>query len=167
MPALDRNHWLKGFQGLDGSLETDGSRVEAVFACCLSDNRPDEIVGQQVRPDFLPHQFRCLAPQDFHLHRLFQRSQIELGVPARAIKLREIVLGELVCVQQRRGDDERLDPKARLLDSDARFADREKIGKRLVGLPIHRAGAVRFGPLDDMIVFAQALSTAKVGRTFA
>ena len=104
--ALESNHRLKGFERLDRSLEADRSRFDAVFGCGLSHDRADEIVGQDVRPDFLPDQFRCLAAQDVHLQRLFQRSQIKLRVPASTIELREIVFGELVCVQQRRGDDE-------------------------------------------------------------
>ena len=119
MFALDGDHRLEGFQRLDRSLEADRSRFDAVFAGGLGDDRADEIVGQDVRPDFLPDQFRCLAAQDVHLQRLFQRPQIELGVPARAIELCQIVLGELVGVQQRRGDDEGLGAKAGLLDSDA------------------------------------------------
>ena len=84
--ALESNHWLKGFECLDRSLEADRSRFDAVFGCGLSHDRTDEIVGQDVRPEFLPDKFRCLAAQDVHLQRLFQRPQIKLGVPARAIE---------------------------------------------------------------------------------
>jgi hypothetical protein len=44
-------------------------------------------------PDFLSNKFRRLASQDVHLHRFFQRSQIEFGVPAGAVETRQIVRG--------------------------------------------------------------------------
>ena len=39
----------------------------------LGHDRADEIVGQDMRPDLLSHQLRCLAAQDIHLHRLLER----------------------------------------------------------------------------------------------
>ena len=67
MLALDGNHRPEGFQRLDRSLEADRSRFDAVFACGLSHDRPDEIVGQEMRPDLLAYKFRRLAAQDVHL----------------------------------------------------------------------------------------------------
>ena len=138
--ALESDHRLEGFERLNRSLEADRSRFDAVFGCGLCDDRADEVVGQDMRPEFLPDQFRRLAPQDVHLQRFFQRPQIELGVPARPIKMCEIVLGEFIRVQQRRGDDEGLDTKARLLDLDATFSDHQELGERVVGLPVDRTG---------------------------
>ena len=126
--ALERDHWLEGFERLDRSLEADRSRFNAVSGCSLSDNCSDEIVRQDVRPDFFPDKLRCFASQDVHLHRLFERSQIELRVPARTIELREIIPGKFDCVQQRRGDDEGRNTKAWLLDSDSAFPDHEELG---------------------------------------
>ncbi len=54
MLALDSNHWLEGFQRLNRALEADRSRFDAVFGCGLSHDRTDEIVGQDMRPEFLP-----------------------------------------------------------------------------------------------------------------
>ena len=46
-------------------------------------HRPtDQIVGQQMCPDFLTHHLRRLAPQDAHLHRRLERPQIQLDLPA-------------------------------------------------------------------------------------
>ena len=70
--ALEGNHGLKGFECLDCSLEADCSRFDAVFSCRLSRDRTDEIVGQDMRPEFLPDKCWCLASQDVHLQRLFQ-----------------------------------------------------------------------------------------------
>ena len=61
MFALNRHQRLERFQCLDRSLEADRSRFDIVFAGRLGDDRADEIVGQDVRPDFLPHQFWCLT----------------------------------------------------------------------------------------------------------
>jgi hypothetical protein len=68
--ALESNHWLEGFERLDRSLEADRSWLDAVFGCRLSRDRTDEIVGQDMRPEFLPDKFWCLASQDVHLERL-------------------------------------------------------------------------------------------------
>ncbi len=81
--ALRGDQRLKGFQGLNGALEADGSGLDVVLGRGLSKNRADQIVSQDVRPDFLPHEFRRLATQDVHLHGLIERPQIEFGVPAR------------------------------------------------------------------------------------
>ncbi len=80
----------------------------------------------------------------------------------RTVELREIVLGKLVGVQQCRGDDQRLDTKTWLLDTDSTFSDHQGLGKRLVGLPVDRTGLRRFEPGDNVIPFAQSLSTAKI-----
>jgi len=158
------NHGLKGFERLKCSLETDRSRFDAMFGSGLCRDRSDEVVGQDVRPEFLPDQLWCLAAQDVHLQRLFQRLQIEFRVPPRPIKLCEIILGEFVCIQQRRGDDDGSDAKARLRDLDSAFSNHRELGKYIVCLCIDRTGLSRFEPLDDVIVFAQAFSTAKVSR---
>jgi hypothetical protein len=73
MLALDGNHRLEAFHRLNGSLEVDRSRFDAVFCCGLGYDRAVEIVGQDMRPDLLPNQFRCLAPQDVHLQRSLRR----------------------------------------------------------------------------------------------
>ena len=70
--ALQSNHWLEGFERLHRSFEADRSWFDAVFACGLRHDRADQIVGQDMRPEFLPDQFRCFAAQDVHLQRLFQ-----------------------------------------------------------------------------------------------
>jgi DNA-binding PadR family transcriptional regulator len=53
-----------------------------MFACGLGNDRSDEIVSQDVRPDFPSNQLWGLASHVVHLHCLFQRSQIQLGAPA-------------------------------------------------------------------------------------
>ncbi len=48
----------------------------------------------------------------------------------RTVELGEIVLGKLIRVQQSRGDDQRLDTKTWLLDTDSTFSDHQGLGKR-------------------------------------
>jgi hypothetical protein len=79
--ALQRDHRLKRFQGLDGALEADRTWFEIVLVRCLSDDRANQVVGQDVCPQFLANQFGSLAAQHVHLHGLFEGSQIELSVP--------------------------------------------------------------------------------------
>ena len=68
----DGDDVLERFQRLHCSLETDRSRNDAMPVCRLSDNCTDQIVSQDVGPDFLADKFWRLTTQDVHLHRLFQ-----------------------------------------------------------------------------------------------
>ena len=52
---------LEGFQRLNRSFEAHRARFDAMFCRGLSHDRPDEIVGEDVRPNLLPHQFRRFA----------------------------------------------------------------------------------------------------------
>lgn len=116
---------LKSSQRLNGALEADGAGFKAMLGGSLRDNGADEIVSEDVRPDFLPHEFRRFATQDVHLHRFLQRPQIEFSVPAGAVETRQIADGYLFGVQQRGDDEDGPTAKSGLLDLDARLADRE------------------------------------------
>ena len=89
---------LKSFQCLHRSFEADGPRLDVVPKSGLSHDRVDEIVGEDVSPDFLANELRRFASQDTHLHRRLDRSQIELVVPTRTIQKGEILLGRLFWV---------------------------------------------------------------------
>ena len=91
--ALNCNQRLERLQCLDRSLEADRSWFNVVFAGGLGDDGADEIVGQDVRLDLLSHQLRRLAAQDVHLHRLFERPQIELHVPPGMMEFSEVACG--------------------------------------------------------------------------
>ena len=75
----------KRLQRLQGSFEADRARLHALLRRRLRHDRADEIVGEDVRPDFFVDEVRRLAPQHVHLHRRFDGPQIKLVVPARAI----------------------------------------------------------------------------------
>jgi len=162
--CLLADHRLKGRQHLDRRLETDGSRLDSVLAGRLSHDRTDQVVSQDVRPDLLADKLWCLAAQQIHLHRDLDRPQIEFLVPASAIGKSEIVLGVLVGVQQRRDDDEATNAKARSLDADAALSDQEELRECFVRLPVNRTRFPRFHPFDNVIIFAETHSTAKIGR---
>lgn len=52
---------LKRFQGLHGALDANRAWQEVIFCRGLSDDRADEIVGHDMRPDLLVHQLGRLA----------------------------------------------------------------------------------------------------------
>ena len=104
--TLEGNHGLKGFECLERSLETDRSWFDAVLRSGLGHDRADEIVGQNVRPNFLPNQFRRFAAQDIHLQRLFQRLQIEFRLPAICLRRQKVYLALAAAHSLRLGPEE-------------------------------------------------------------
>ena len=53
--TLEGNQRLEGIQCLDHSFEADRSRFHIVFAGRLSDDRADQIIREDMRPDLLPN----------------------------------------------------------------------------------------------------------------
>jgi hypothetical protein len=88
-----------------------------------------------------------------------------LRVPAGPVELGKIVLGKLVCVQQRRGDNDAPNAKGRLLNPDSAFSDHQELGERIVSLLVERARFRRLDSYDYMIIIVDENATAKVGRT--
>ena len=72
--TLNGEELLKRLQRLDGALKADCSWLDAVVGRRLSDYGADEIVSQDVSPNFFPNEFRRFAAQDVHLQRPFDRS---------------------------------------------------------------------------------------------
>ena len=96
--ALYGDQRLKCFQCLKGAFDADCAWFAGVFGRRLSHDRADGVGGSNVRPDLLPHELRRPATQDVHLHRLLQRPQIEFGVPAGAVEIRQVFGGHLLGV---------------------------------------------------------------------
>ena len=69
---------LERSQGLHRPREAQRPRCDAVFGRGLGHHGAEEVVGQDVRPHFLPHQLRRLVPQLPHLHRRLERAYIQL-----------------------------------------------------------------------------------------
>ena len=68
------NQSLKLSEELESALEADCSRLNVMPRCGLRHDRADEIVSENVRPDFFAHRLRRLAAQDIHLQGLFHTS---------------------------------------------------------------------------------------------
>ncbi len=128
----------------------------------LRDNRADQIVGQDVRPDLLMHRLGCFAAKVVHLHCRLDRSQVEFVVPPGAIQGRQVVLRGLQRVQQRRDHHDPFGAESRLGDANPRFSNGDSFGKRFVGLPIQRTNATRLMPGNDVVIVTEALPTPKV-----
>ena len=56
---------LESFQGLDRCLEADSSWENVVLDSCLSHDRSNQVVCENVSPDLFPDQFWSLASQFF------------------------------------------------------------------------------------------------------
>ena len=124
--GLVSNQGLKGLEDLKRRLEAEGSRWDPVPAGRLCHERADQVVGQDVCPDLLPDQFRCLAPEHVHLERDLDRSQVEFIVPPRPIECGQIRLGRLLGVQQGRHDDDRPGPESGLCHANPSLSDRDQ-----------------------------------------
>ena len=70
--TLDGEERLERFQRLDRTLKADRSRLNAVLGRCLSHNAADQVVSQNVGPEFLPHEVRRFTAQDIHLECLLK-----------------------------------------------------------------------------------------------
>ena len=50
--ALNRNHRLEGFEGLNCAFEADGAGLDLLFRGGLRDDNANQVVGQDVGPHF-------------------------------------------------------------------------------------------------------------------
>ncbi len=136
---LEVDERLKRFECLQGSFETYRSRLDIVLHGGLRHDRPDEIVGEDVRPDLFVNKLGRFASQDIQLHGGLDRSQVEFIIPPRAIQIRQLILGRRLGIEQGRDNDNDLRPEPRLLDAKPSFPNRHEFGERLVCFPIDRA----------------------------
>src|SRR6478752_4196810 len=102
---------LKGFHGLDRSLEADRAWRQAMECRGLGHDGPNEIVSKDMRPDLFPHQFWRFAAQFIHLQSAFDRAQIEFVVPTRAIEVCQVLRSGLQLIEERRHDHDGLRAK--------------------------------------------------------
>ena len=77
--------------------------------------------------------------------------------------LSQVLLGRLFRVQQRRHHHDRPGPEPRLGDPDPRLPNGDELGQRMVRFPVQRPDRRRLAPLDDVVLSAEPLATAKVG----
>jgi len=87
----------------------------------LRHDRADEVIGQDVGPDFLANECRGFASQDIHVHDRFDAPQIQFMIPPRAKQLRQVILRVRLGITERRHDHQRLRTKPALLHTDSQF----------------------------------------------
>lgn len=71
---------------LETMFETDRSRLDIRQQGGLSHHQPDQIIGQQINPDFLSDHFGCFARQDIHLQGFFDISNIQLNLSSTLVE---------------------------------------------------------------------------------
>jgi len=57
----------------------------------LRHDRSDQIIRQQMHPDFLTNHFRCFTPQNIHLENCFDESEIHFDKPPFRVKFTELL----------------------------------------------------------------------------
>ena len=134
--SLKVDQWLEGFEGLDGSLETDFSRFEVVAACGLCHDGPNQVVSQNVSPDFFANKFGRFATQDIHLETDLDVSEIQFLTPPTSIETCQVFLGRFFRGEQCCDDDDLLGAKSGLFHFNARLSNFEIVRQILVGRPI-------------------------------
>ena len=65
--ALETDEGLEGFKSLDRALEADRSWFDLVSTGGLCHDSANEVVRQDVSPDFLMDQLGCFASEEVHL----------------------------------------------------------------------------------------------------
>lgn len=147
---------LKGIEQLQRRFKAQLSRQAVADNSGLRHGAAHEIVSQQMHRDFFFHHRRCLAAQDVPLHHGFDRTQIELDVPAAGVKRGELGFTHGIGIGQRA--DKRT-------TADAYFAHREGFGHRSVGWLIHPHRALGAHPSDEVVTRAEWLAATKIGES--
>lgn len=72
----------KGMHSLEGSREAEGARHKTVMDGRSSYYTPNQIIGQDIHPQFFPHHGRRFPPDDIHPERRLEGSQIKFRIPS-------------------------------------------------------------------------------------
>ena len=123
--VVERKQRLESFQGLDRCLEADSSRENVVLDSCLSHDRSNQVVCENVSPNLFSDQFWSLASQFFHLHRRLDTTQIQFVVPALEIQFRKIFFGCLTWIKDGSNHNNGFRAKAPFLNFDSNLSDRK------------------------------------------
>src|SRR5215212_12115435 len=83
----------KGIESLECSREAEGARYETTPDGCCSHHTPNQIIGQDVHPQFLPYHGRRFPADDIHPQRCLDGAQIQFRMPPAPIQLRNLLLG--------------------------------------------------------------------------
>ena len=76
---------IPGDPQLQGVFKTEFARAARAEHRRLGHHQPDEVVGEQVNPDFLLRHRRCFAAQPLHAQRGLDVTKVELNLPTLAV----------------------------------------------------------------------------------
>lgn len=92
---------IPGAPQLHGVFEAECAWVARTECRGLEHHQPDEVVGQQIDPDFFLRHRRGLAAQYFHAERGLDMTKVEFDVPALTVQGFQVRLGRLRRAQER------------------------------------------------------------------
>src|SRR5882672_10516948 len=76
----------KAVDGLQSTCEAELTGAQSLAQGCPYHDRADQIIGQHIHPQFLPHHRRGAASQHVHAKSHLDRSQVELALPDATYK---------------------------------------------------------------------------------
>ena len=136
-------------------FEAQLPRMHAGLHCRLGHQEADQIVGEQVYPEFLLTHLRGLATQHFHAKSRLDVSQVELDVPSARVQLSQLSFACLARIEHGGYQHAACD-----LD----LAHGQLLREGLVVLPTHPLRPRRgLWPADNVVASTEALAAAKVG----
>ena len=87
---------IPGDPPLQGVFKAQCARTAVGEDGGLGHHQPDEVIGKEVNPDFLLRHLGCLAAQPLHAERGLDVAEVELDVPALAVKRLQVRLGKQI-----------------------------------------------------------------------
>jgi len=145
--------FFEGIKHLQSGLETQLPRKNIGETGRLGHDGAHQIVGKQVRCDFLLNHFPAFTTKNFHLHDRLDRTEVEFDLPALLVRTNEFLLADLCGIEQRVHQGQ---------VGDADFTHDDRFGHGGVSGVIHPAWALRANPGDDVVTLAQTSSATKV-----
>lgn len=146
---------IPGAPQLQGVFEAEFAWVARAERSCLDHHQPDEVVGQQIDPDFFLRHRRGLAAQYFHAEGGLDMTKVEFDVPALTVQGFQVRLGRLRRAQQRGHEN---------LATSGEFPHGQGLWCLRVLFRRHPVQFENgFAQFDQMIACAKPLPAAKVG----
>ena len=93
----------EGRHGLRGTFETHLARLQVVLVGGHGHHRAQHVVRQHVSPDFFANHLGRPAAEDIHLHRGFDRPQINFALPTAVVQIADLLAVDRHV--ENRGDD--------------------------------------------------------------
>src|ERR1035437_586014 len=86
---------------LYGVFEAQLPRVKAGLECGLRHQQTDQVIGEQMDPQFLLDHLRGEAAQDVHSERDFDVAKIQLHMPASRVQLVQLAFSDLARIDRK------------------------------------------------------------------